>query len=323
MRYRRLGSSGLPVSVVGLGTNHFGRKVDAAAAAAIIDAGIDAGITLIDTADVYGEPQGSAEELVGAALRNNRRRDEAVVATKFGNPRTTLNGAGWEAKGGRRYLHRAVESSLRRLGTDYIDLYQLHRPDALTPIEETLHALDDLVRAGKVRYLGSSNLSGWQIADAAWTARAASLTPFVSAQNEYSWLDRAIEREAIPACLRFGVGMLPYFPLASGLLTGRYDRSRAPAPGTSLAAGRWSRQLTDRAWSTVDSLAEFAKDRSISMMDVAIGGLAAQPGIASVIAGATSVEQVLANAAAGAWEPGAADLAELDRITTRSNPNTA
>jgi aryl-alcohol dehydrogenase-like predicted oxidoreductase len=315
MRYRRLGNSGLAVSVVGIGCNNFGRKLDAAATRVVVDAAIDEGITLFDTADVYGDPRGGSEELLGAALKANGKRDDVIIATKFGNPMEGINGPDWDARGSRGYLQRAVEASLRRLGTEHIDLYQLHRPDPLTPIEETLAALDDLVRAGKVRYLGSSNFAGWQLADAAWTARAGHLTPFVSAQNEYSWIHRGTESEIIPACERFGVGMLPYFPLASGLLTGKYRRDEAPGAGTRLSLGQWSGYLARAPWDVIEGLDSFAAKRSIGMIDVAIGGLAAKPAVASVIAGATTAEQVRLNAQAGAWVPTPEDLAELNEIT--------
>ncbi len=315
MRRRRLGDSGLTVSVVGLGCNNFGRRVDAAGARAVVDAAIDSGITLFDTADVYGTPSGTSEEHLGAALAANGRRDDVVVATKFGAPMHGANGPAWDARASRRYLHRAVEGSLRRLGTDRIDLYQLHQPDELTPIEETLRALDDLVRAGKVRYVGSSNFAGWQVADAAWVARTGHLTPFISAQNEYSWLDRGVEAELVPACTRFGIGMLPYFPLASGLLTGKYRRGQAPPAGTRLADERYAGRLEAARWDVIEGLETYARQRSLTMLQVAIGGLAAKPAVASVIAGATSADQVRANVAAGEWQPSPDDLAELDRIT--------
>lgn len=315
MRYRRLGSSGLAVSVVGLGCNNFGRTVDERTTRAIVDAAIDCGITLFDTADSYGRPRGTGEQFLGAALRANGQRENVIVATKFGSDVEGLNGPDWGARGGRRYVLRAVEASLRRLGTDYIDLYQLHRPDPHTPIEETLSALDDLVRQGKVRYIGSSNFAGWQVADAAWVARTAHLTPFISAQNEYSWLRRDAEAELIPACQRFGVGLLPYFPLANGLLTGKYRRGEPPPPGSRLATSG----LDNVPWNVVERIEAYAKERSLSMLEVAIGGLAAKPAVVSVIAGATSPDQVRANAAAGAWVPSAEDLAELDAITAQAS----
>jgi aryl-alcohol dehydrogenase-like predicted oxidoreductase len=316
MSYRRLGDSGLVVSVVGLGCNNFGRKLDAAGTRAVVDAAIDAGITLFDTADTYGGDQpGRSEELLGAALAG--RRDEVVLATKFGMDMRGTNGPDWGARGSRRYLTRAVEASLHRLGTDYIDLYQFHRPDPATPIEETLSALDDLVRAGKVRYLGHSNFAGWQVADAAWIAQTGNLTPFISAQNEYSLLRREVEAELVPACERFGLGILPFFPLASGLLTGKYRRGQEPPAGTRMATERYRPWLASAAWDVIEGLEKFAAERGLSMLDVAIGGLAAQPAVASVIAGATKPEQVYANANAGRWQPSEEDLIALDGITRR------
>ncbi len=312
MRYRRLGTSGLVVSVVGLGCNSFGRKLDADGSRAMVDAAIEHGINFFDTADIYGNPHGASEELVGAALKG--RRDDVVVATKFGMDMAGANGTDWGALGSRRYILRAVEASLRRLGTDYLDLYQMHTPDRETPIEETLSTLDGLVRAGKVRYLGNSNFAGWQIADAAWTATTAHLAPFVSAQNQYSLLSRDIEAEVIPACRRYGLGMLPFFPLASGLLTGKYRRGEAPPPGSRLAAQRYADRLVTAPWDKVEALDAFASSRGLSLLDVAIGWLAARPAVASVIAGATTPEQVAANVAAARWEPGPEDLAELDAI---------
>ncbi|WP_344619470.1 aldo/keto reductase [Dactylosporangium salmoneum] len=312
MHYRRLGRSGLTVSVVGIGCNNFGRRIDAARAAQVVGAALDQGITLFDTADVYGDPAGASEEALGAALGG--RRDEAIVATKFGMDPRGQNGPDWGARGGRRYIVQAAEASLRRLGTDYIDLYQIHRPDPETPIEETLAALDDLVRAGKVRYIGHSNFSGWQTADAAWIARTAHLTPFVSAQNRYSLLDRGVETDLVPALERFGLGLLPFFPLELGLLTGKYRRGDAPPPGTRLAGEGFGQVLADAPWDRIERLAAFAERRGLDLLTVAIGGLAAKPAVASVIAGATTAEQVAANAAAAAWQPTAEDMAELAGI---------
>jgi aryl-alcohol dehydrogenase-like predicted oxidoreductase len=312
MRYRRLGESGLMVSVVGLGCNNFGSRVDADGSRAVVHAALDEGITLFDTADAYGN-RGRSEEFLGAALKG--RRDEAVIATKFGADMDGGNGPDWGARGARRYLVRAAEASLRRLDTDWIDLYQMHVPDPGTPIEETLSALDDLVRAGKVRYLGHSNFAGWQVADAAWTARSAGLTPFVSAQNHYHLLHREVEAELVPACQRFGLGLLPYFPLASGLLTGKYRRGAGAPAGTRMAGERFARRLADAPWDTIEALERYAADRGVGILDVAIGGLAAQPAVASVIAGATRPEQVSANVAAGAWQPTAEDLTTLNHLT--------
>lgn len=313
MSYRRLGDSGLVVSVVGVGCNNFGRKLDAAGSKAVVDAAVDAGITLFDTADIYGTPHGASEELLGEALQGHKR-DEVVVATKFGMDMEGLNGADFFARGGRRYVVRAVEASLRRLRTDHIDLYQLHTPDPATPIDETLAALDDLVRAGKVRYLGNSNFAGWQIADAAWTARTKGLTPFISAQNQYSLLHRDVEAEVIPACERFGLGFLPFFPLDSGLLTGKYQRGQAAPEGSRMSQQRYEVWLAAAPWDTIEAIEAYAAKRGRSMLDVAIGGLAARVGVTSVIAGATTPEQVRANAAAGMWKPTADDRAALDEV---------
>jgi aryl-alcohol dehydrogenase-like predicted oxidoreductase len=310
MEFRHVGNSGLVVSRVGLGTNNLGMKLDSAQSREVVEAALDNGVTLFDTSDSYG----ASEERLGEILE--ARRDDVVLATKFGSDvrkHGLSNGEDWDARGARRYVVRAVESSLRRLRTDWIDLYQLHWPDPVTPIEETLSALDDVVRAGKVRYLGSSNLRGWQVADAEWTARTRHLHRFVSAQNEYSLLKRGVEGDLVPALEAYGIGLLPYFPLASGLLTGKYRRGE-PAPANSRLANRPER-LTDDAFDTLETLDSFAKQRGITLLDVAIGGLAAQPAVASVIAGATSREQVERNVAAGNWEPTLEDLAELDAIT--------
>jgi aryl-alcohol dehydrogenase-like predicted oxidoreductase len=318
MSYRRLGRSGLVVSVVGIGCNNFGRKLDADGTRAVVDAAFDAGITLFDTADIYGTPHGSSEECLGAALKG--RRDEVVLATKFGMDMEGLNGADHGARGSRRYIVRAVEASLRRLDTDYLDLYQIHAPDPATPIDETLAALDDLVHTGKARYLGNSNFSGWQIADAAWTAQTTGSTPFVSAQNRYSLLNTDVEADVIGACERFGLGMLPFFPLESGLLTGKYRRGQTAPEGTRMAMQRYASWLADAPWDAIEALTAFGAERGHSLLDVAIAGLAAKPTVASVIAGATSPEQVHANASAGAWNLTADDRAALDEVL-RSQPS--
>jgi aryl-alcohol dehydrogenase-like predicted oxidoreductase len=312
MSYRRLGDSGLVVSVVGIGCNNFGRKLDLDGTRAVVDAALDAGITLFDTADIYGTPHGQSEKLLGAALKG--RRAEVVLATKFGMDMEGMNGADHGARGSRRYIVRAVEASLRRLDTDHIDLYQIHEPDPATPVDETLAALDDLVRDGKVRYLGNSNFSGWQIADAAWTARTTGRTPFVSAQNRYSLLHREVEADVVPACERFGLGLLPFFPLDSGLLSGKYRRGEAPAEGTRMAQERYRPWLARAPWDAIEALRAYAAQRGRGLLDVAIAGLAARPAVTSVIAGATTPEQVRANAAAGAWQLSAADLAALDEV---------
>ena len=310
MRYRPLGDSGLMVSVTGLGCNNFGRRLDLGATRAVVNAALDSGITLLDTSDTYGGGGGS-EELLGEVLAG--RRDQVVLATKFGHQDFDMGyGPAAGAKGGRGYIRRAVERSLRRLRTDYLDLYQIHTPDPVTPVAETLAALGELVAEGKVRYLGHSNFTGWQIADAAHVARAAGLVPFVSAQNHWSLLERGAEAEVVPAARHFGLGVLPYFPLANGLLTGKVRRGQAPPPGSRLA-GRPG-YLTESKLDRVEALISWAAGRGLSVLDVAVGALAAQPGCASVIAGATSPEQVKANAAAGDWIPTAADLAELNQI---------
>ncbi|MFI2646557.1 aldo/keto reductase [Micromonospora fulviviridis] len=313
MTYRRLGDSGLVVSVVGIGCNNFGRKLDLDGTRAVVDAALDAGINFFDTADIYGEPQGGSEELLGQALKG--RRDDVVVATKFGMDMHGLNGPDHGARGARRYIARAVEASLRRLDTDHIDLYQMHEPDPGTPIDETLAALDDLVTAGKVRYLGNSNFAGWQIADADWTASSQGRARFISAQNHYSLLERSVEAEVIPACERFGLGMLPFFPLANGLLTGKYKRNEAPPAGSRLSGGgRYAQRLAAADWDTIEAIEAYAAERGVSMLQVAIGGLAARPAVTSVIAGATTPEQVRANAEAGTWQPTDEDLDALDAL---------
>jgi len=310
MRYRPLGDSGLMVSVTGLGCNNFGRRLDLDATRAVVDAALEAGITLLDTADTYGNGGGS-EELLGEVLAG--RRDEVVLATKFGHQEFDMGyGPTAGAKGGRAYIRRAVERSLRRLRTDYLDLYQIHTPDPVTPVAETLAALGELVAEGKVRYLGNSNFTSWQIADAAHVARAALAVPFVSAQNHWSLLERGTEAEVVPAARHFGLGVLPYFPLANGLLTGKVRRGQAPPAGSRLA-GRLG-YVTDDKLDRVEALIAWAAERGHTVLEVAIGALAAQDGCSCVIAGATTPEQVKANAAAAEWIPTAEDLADLDRV---------
>jgi aryl-alcohol dehydrogenase-like predicted oxidoreductase len=308
MHYRALGNSGLMVSVVGLGCNNFGRRLDVSQTRAVVDAAIDAGITLLDTAESYGG-HGRSEEILGEVLAG--RRDDVVLATKFGGADIGYGPAAG-AKGGRAYIRRAVEHSLRRLRTDHIDLYQIHAPDSVTPIAETLEALSELVRAGKVRYIGHSNFSGLQTAAAAAAARDLHAVPFISAQNHWSLLERAAEADVVPAALEYGLGVLPFFPLANGLLTGKIRRG-VPAPEGSRLHGR-DDYVTDAKLDKVEALAEWAGQRGRSLLEVAIGGLAALPGCSSVIAGATSADQVVANAAAGEWVPGAEDLAEISKI---------
>ena len=314
MTYRPLGDSGLMVSAVGIGCNAFSRRVDLDGVRGILSAARDVGVTLLDTADVYGDPPGGSEALLGEALQG--QRDEFVVATKFGMDMRGENGRDFGARGSRRYIRRAVEGSLRRLRTDHIDLYQLHAPDEVTPIEETLATLTDLVREGKIRYLGCSNFAGWQVADADWTARSAGLERFVSVQNRYSLLDRSIEEEVVPACETFGLGVLPYFPLEYGLLTGKYRRGEgAPAGSRADLDPTRAQWLRDADWDRIEAVEKYAEVRDLSVLDVAIAGLAAQPAVASVISGATSGDQVRTNAAALRWEPTESDLVELGELT--------
>jgi aryl-alcohol dehydrogenase-like predicted oxidoreductase len=310
MRYRSLGNSGLVVSVVGLGCNNFGRRLDTDATRAVVDAAIEAGVTLLDTAESYGGG-GRSEEILGEVLAG--RRDQVVLATKFGGRGVDMGyGPAAGAKGGRSYIMRAAEQSLRRLRTDYIDLYQLHAPDPATPIEETLTALGELVTQGKVRYIGHSNFSGWQLAEAASVARELGTAPFISAQNHWSLLERGSEAEVVPAAVHYGLGVLPYFPLANGLLTGKVRRGQPPPEGSRLAGRR--DYITDQKLDKVEALIGWANEHSLTILDVAIGGLAALPGCSSVIAGATSGDQVKANAEAATWLPSAEELTELDRI---------
>jgi aryl-alcohol dehydrogenase-like predicted oxidoreductase len=310
MTYQQLGLSGLTVSTVGLGCNNFGARMADEHVPAVVNAAIDTGITLFDTADVYGDAGGS-EVLLGEALGS--RRGEVIIATKFGSDMRGANGPDWGARGSRRYIRIAVESSLRRLGTDWIDLYQLHEPDPNTPIEETLAALTEIVAEGKVRYIGSSNLAGWEVMDADWTARTSGFEAFISAQNEYSWLNRSVETELVPALEHTGQSLLPYFPLASGLLTGKYHRGE-PAPGGTRLA-RNTVRLDKANFDLIEAIEAYAAERGLSMLQVAIGGLAAMPTVGSVIAGATSEEQVKLNVAAGLWVPSGDDLEALLEIT--------
>ena len=315
MKYRQLGRSGLTVSVVGLGCNNFGgNPVQAAAGTvyglmdleqtrAVVDAAFDAGVTLFDTADVYG--QGGSESFLGEILAG--RRHQVVLATKWGSGMDQRHDIAW---GSRRYIRQACEASLRRLKSDYIDLYQMHWPDPRTPVQETLDALDELVKEGKVRYAGSSHFTGWQVADSDWIAKSAHGTRFISAQNHYSLIELSAEAELIPACEHFGVGLLPYFPLANGLLTGKYRRHQ-PAPSGTRMAGR---VIDDALYDTIESLLAYAQARERTLVDVAVGALIARPVVGSVITGATKVAQIRANAAAASWAPSAADLAELDAI---------
>jgi aryl-alcohol dehydrogenase-like predicted oxidoreductase len=311
MTYRPLGPSGLIVSTVGLGCNAFGVRADLDATRDIVHAAIDAGITLFDVADIYGPEPGVSEQLLGEALGEHRA--DVVLATKFGMDMRGANGADHGVRGSRRYIRRAVEASLRRLRTDHIDLYQVHEPDPVTPIEETLTALQELVAEGKVRYVGSSNFAGWQVVEADWVARSSGSATFISAQNKYSMYDRSAEAELIPACEHVGVGLIPFFPLEYGLLAGRYKRGE-PAPEGSKLSGS-SGRLENADFDRIERFEAYAAERGLSPVQVAIGGLAAQPAVASVIAGASKADQVVTNAEAGQWEPTPEDLVALDEIT--------
>lgn len=314
MEYRRLGNSGLTVSAVGLGCNNLGRSGTPTESQdgtnAVVRAALEAGITLFDVADSYGKEPGLSEEFLGRAL--GQRREDVVVATKFGMDMRGANGEDFGARGSRRYIVKAAEASLRRLGTDWIDLYQFHTPDLLTPIDETLSALDDLVRAGKVRYIGHSNLAGWQIAEAEFTARMHGFTRFVSSQNHYNLLDRRAELEVTPAAEAYGLGVLPYFPLANGLLTGKYKEGKAPE-GSRLTHSR-TNLLQDADWEQLGAFSKFAADRGLAEIEVAFSWLASRPSVGSVIAGATKPEQIRQNASSAGWKPTAEDLAALDDI---------
>ena len=310
LSYRPLGRSGLLVSAVGIGCNNFGREGTVTESLdgtrAVVDAAIDAGVTLFDTADIYGREYGLSEQLLGQAIAG--RRDEIVLATKFGHVDYESPIPNWGAKGSRRYIRLAVEGSLRRLGTDWIDLYQLHTPDPFTPIEETIAALDELVHEGKIRYAGHSNFAGWQLTEADWAARTAGHPAFISAQNEYSLLVRGSERELFPAMRAAGVGFLPYFPLYNGLFTGKFSRDGGPADSRIM---RQRKHLLDTApWDAIEAYQAFCDERGISMLEATFGWLLAQDGLTSVIAGATTPEQIRANAAAGsAWSPTAEEAA--------------
>ena len=310
LSHRKLGSSQLTVPVVGIGCNAFGSRMDADQVQAVVDTAIEHGATFFDTADTYG--LGASEELLGRAIGS--RRDDVVIATKFGMDMQGKSGDDRGRRGSAAYIRTSVEGSLRRLGTDHIDLYQLHVPDPQTPIEETLEALDDLVTAGTVRAIGCSNLSAWQLVDAAWTSRTRDLASFVTAQNEYSLYNRTAEVELTPACLELGVGILPYFPLAYGLLTGKYRRGEDAPAGTRLSLSSQARRLANADWDRIEELESFAEQHGVSILELAMGGLAAQPAVASVIAGVTRPEQVEANVRAAAWEPSAETLDALAEI---------
>jgi aryl-alcohol dehydrogenase-like predicted oxidoreductase len=314
MQLRNLGTSGLRLSVIGLGCNNFGGRIDREASRAVVDRAFDLGITFFDTADIYGNSGGS-ETILGEVLGD--RRKDIVLATKFG----MAMGDERNRKGAsRRYIMTAVEESLRRLRTDWIDLYQLHEADPLTRIEETLRALDDLIRQGKVRYIGCSNLPAWQVVEAQWTSRSLGLNGFVSCQDQYSLLVRDIERELVPAMRAYGLGLIPYFPLASGLLTGKYKRGEPLPGGTRLGDTQRlaSRYLTEANWDKVGRLERFSAERGRTLLELAFAWLLARPQVSSVIAGATRPEQVEQNVATAAWELSPEDLAAVDGLVSDS-----
>lgn len=316
IEHRPLGPSGLVVSTVGIGCNNFGRPgtftESQEGTDAVVAAALDAGVTLFDTADIYGGRPGLSEEMLGKAIAG--RRDEIVLATKFGMDMQGANGPDWGVRGSRRYVRLAVESSLKRLGTDWIDLYQMHAPDDVTSIEETLSVLDDLVREGKIRYIGHSNFAGWQIAEAELTASIAGTTAFVSAQNEYSPLARGVEDEVLPAVRAYALGFLPYFPLYNGLLTGKYTQSGGGPSDGRLTKAK-PQVLADAPWAIVEEFQRFCDDRGVTMLQATFAWLLAQPGLSSVIAGATKPEQIVQNVEAGtAWTPSEDDIAEMTVI---------
>lgn len=316
--YRRLGRSGLTVSVVGLGCNNLGRANTPTESQegtdAVVHAALDAGVTFFDVADAYGREAGLSETMLGKALKGNR--GDVVIGTKFGMDMKGANGKDFGARGSRRYIVRAVEASLRRLDTEWIDLYQYHTPDHATPVDETLAALDDLVTSGKVRYIGHSNFAGWQVAEAEYVARQLGGSRFISTQNHYNLLDRRAELEILPAAEAFSLGVLPYFPLANGLLTGKYSAGKAPE-GSRLSHTR-THLVHDADWDQLGRYGQFAKERGLTEVELAFSWLAAQPCVASVIAGATKPEQIRQNAEAVRWVPSQSDRDELDDIFPRT-----
>ena len=307
MATQRLGHSDIAVSALGVGCNAFGTRVDADTTREIVDAALDAGVTFFDTADTYG--LGASEELLGAAIAG--RRDEIVLATKFGMDMQGVNGDDGDRRGSADYVRRAAEASLRRLGTDHLDLYQLHTPDRVTPLEETLGAMTELVEAGLVRAIGCSNFAAWELADARRVAEQGGHAVFATAQNEYSLYNRSAEAELVPACLALDVGLLPYFPLAYGLLTGKYQRGEAAPAGTRLSADNQAHRLANADWDRLEQLQALADDWDIDLLTLAVGGLAAQPAVSSVIAGVSRPSQIASNAAAAAWTPTTEQVAAL------------
>jgi aryl-alcohol dehydrogenase-like predicted oxidoreductase len=319
--YRTLGNSGLIVSTIGLGCNNFGRAGTASESQegtdAVIDAAIEAGVTFFDTADIYGAERGLSETLMGNSLRGGKR-EKIVLATKFGMDMAGANGPDWGVRGSRRYIRLAVEASLRRLQTDWIDLYQLHQPDPITPIEETLQTLDDLIAEGKIRYIGHSNLAGWQIAEAEFTAQLNGHPKFISSQNEYSLLVRDAEKEVLPAVNKFGLGFLPFFPLYNGLFTGKFSRAGGPADSRIMMIRK---HLVDNApWDVIEKYQAFCDERGVTMLEATFAWLLAQPGLTSVIAGATKPEQIVQNAAAAtAWNATPEDIAAITALFSKDS----
>ena len=311
MQERNLGRSGLRVSAVGLGCNNFGRSMDFEATRSVVHKALDLGVTLFDCADVYGR-RGGSETMLGEAL--GPRRKDIVLVTKFGK---RMDEQGRMMGGSRRYIMSAVEASLRRLKTDWIDLYQMHDPDLRTPVEESLRALDDLIRQGKVRYIGCSHYSSWRLVEAQWTSRMSGLSRFIASEEEYSLLDRSVERDLLPAMQAYGVGLLPYYPLASGMLTGKYRRETPPPAGSRMARAERDyvgKFFTEKNWSRVDSLSAFASQRGHNLLDLALSWLAANSSVGGIIAGATSPDQVEANVRAASWSLTDEERAEVDRL---------
>ena len=314
MEQRRLGRSGLLVSVVGLGCNNFGGRIDFEATKKVVHEALDLGVTFFDEADTYGDPRGSSETCLGQILGD--RRKDIVLATKFARP---MDAEGRFQGASRRYIMAEVEASLRRLKTDWIDLYQQHQPDPSTPIEETLRALDDLVGQGKVRHIGCSTLPAWQVVEAQWTSKHLGLHHFISCQEEYSLLTRGLDRDMMPVLEGYGLGLIPFRPLADGLLTGKYQRGLPPPAGTRLATmpRAADRNLTEDNWAIVECLGGFAAERGHTLLELAFSWLAHRPAVASIIAGATRPEQVEQNVRAASWALTAAEMEEIDRLTAK------
>ena len=306
MEFRQLGDSGLKVSAIGLGTNNFGARVDAEGTAKVIDQALHEGINLLDTANIYSK--GLSEEYIGRALKG--RRHEAVIATKVGG---RMGDGPNDAGASKKHIRHEIEESLRRLGTDYVDLYQIHFVDESTPIDETIRVLDDLVNEGKVRYTGCSNFAAWQVCEGVWTSESLGLTSFSSVQPHYSMLVREPERELVPFCDEYGIGILPYFPLASGFLTGKYRRGQPAPAGTRLAENDRG-MFVDANYDLIEALESFAEQRGHSLLELAFAWLLARPAVSSVIAGATKPEQVTANAKAVSWHLTDEDLTQVEAI---------